>query len=132
MRYAESWPYCSSRKIAKLVDAQPRRADAAVWPIAAAMSIRRLHPVAAAAKSAMIRDHPIAGTAPAPREESMRTKLVATLAAAVLCAGPALAQDVLKVAVPQRGAWDAGLAELGQRGGIFKKHGLTLEVLYTQ
>ena len=62
----------------------------------------------------------------------MRTKLIAALAAAVLCAGPALAQDVLKVAVPQRGAWDAGLAELGQRGGIFKKHGLTLEVLYTQ
>jgi NitT/TauT family transport system substrate-binding protein len=45
---------------------------------------------------------------------------------------PALADDVLKVAVPQRGAWDAGLAELGQRGGIFKKHGLTIEVLYTQ
>jgi NitT/TauT family transport system substrate-binding protein len=42
------------------------------------------------------------------------------------------ADDLLKVAVPQRGAWDAGLAELGQRGGIFKKHGLTLEVLYTQ
>src|SRR5438067_3235760 len=62
----------------------------------------------------------------------MRTKLIAALAAAVLCAGPALAQDVLKVAVPQRGAWDAGLAELGQRGGIFKKHGLNLEILYTQ
>src|SRR5205085_4801614 len=44
----------------------------------------------------------------------------------------AWAQETLKVAVPQRGAWDAGLAELGQRGGIFKKHGLDLEVLYTQ
>jgi NitT/TauT family transport system substrate-binding protein len=44
----------------------------------------------------------------------------------------ARADDLLKVAVPQRGAWDAGLAELGQRGGIFKKHGLNLEVLYTQ
>src|SRR5436309_13706362 len=42
------------------------------------------------------------------------------------------AQETLKVAVPQRGAWDAGLAELGQRGGIFKKHGLDLEILYTQ
>src|SRR5438874_11222240 len=62
----------------------------------------------------------------------MRTKLIAALAAAVLCAGPALADDLLKVAVPQRGAWDAGLAELGQRGGIFKKHGLILDVLYTQ
>jgi len=41
-------------------------------------------------------------------------------------------QDTLKVSVPQRGAWDTGVAELGQRGGIFKKHGLTLEILYTQ
>jgi NitT/TauT family transport system substrate-binding protein len=43
----------------------------------------------------------------------------------------ALAEDTLKVAVPQKGAWDAGLVELGQRGGIFKKHGLNLDVLYT-
>src|SRR3989440_132624 len=42
------------------------------------------------------------------------------------------ADDLLKVAVTQRGAWDAGLAELGKRGGIFKKHGIDLEVLYTQ
>jgi ABC-type nitrate/sulfonate/bicarbonate transport system substrate-binding protein len=41
-------------------------------------------------------------------------------------------QDMLKVAVPQRGSWDAGLPELGKRGGIFKKHGLGLEILYTQ
>jgi len=44
----------------------------------------------------------------------------------------AVAQETLKVAIPQRGAWDAGVAELGQRGGIFKKHGLNLEILYTQ
>jgi len=43
----------------------------------------------------------------------------------------AVAEDTLKVAVPQKGAWDAGLVELGQRGGIFKKHGLNLDVLYT-
>ncbi|HEY7245422.1 MAG TPA: ABC transporter substrate-binding protein [Xanthobacteraceae bacterium] len=42
------------------------------------------------------------------------------------------AQELLKVAVPQRGSWDAGLPELGKRGGIFKKHGLDLEILYTQ
>jgi NitT/TauT family transport system substrate-binding protein len=44
----------------------------------------------------------------------------------------AMSEDVLKVAIPQRGAWDAGLADLGERGGIFKKHGLKLEILYTQ
>jgi NitT/TauT family transport system substrate-binding protein len=43
----------------------------------------------------------------------------------------AFADDMLKVAIPQKGAWDAGLAELGQRGGIFKKHGLNLDILYT-
>ena len=41
------------------------------------------------------------------------------------------ADDTLKVAIPQKGAWDAGIAELGQRGGIFKKHGLNLDILYT-
>jgi NitT/TauT family transport system substrate-binding protein len=46
--------------------------------------------------------------------------------------GTATAQETLKVAVPQRGAWDAGIAELGRRGGMFKKHGLDLEILYTQ
>src|ERR1700748_1778262 len=49
-------------------------------------------------------------------------------------AGPirnAAAEDTLKVAIPQKGAWDAGIAELGQRGGIFKKHGLNLDTLYT-
>jgi NitT/TauT family transport system substrate-binding protein len=42
----------------------------------------------------------------------------------------AFADDTLKVAVPQKGAWDAGIAELGERGGIFKKHGLDLNILY--
>jgi NitT/TauT family transport system substrate-binding protein len=61
--------------------------------------------------------------------------LIGILAALVLLVASgqqAVAQQTLKVAVPQRGAWDAGLAELGQRGGIFKKHGLDLEILYTQ
>src|SRR5580692_3917334 len=43
----------------------------------------------------------------------------------------AAAEDTLKVAIPQKGAWDAGIAELGKRGGIFKKHGLDLDILYT-
>jgi NitT/TauT family transport system substrate-binding protein len=43
-----------------------------------------------------------------------------------------VAAETLKVAIPQRGAWDAGIAELGQRGGIFQRHGLNLEILYVQ
>src|SRR5215212_1228193 len=42
------------------------------------------------------------------------------------------AQELLKVAVPQRGSWDTGVTELGLRGGIFKKHGLNVDILYTQ
>ncbi|HEY1364411.1 MAG TPA: ABC transporter substrate-binding protein [Xanthobacteraceae bacterium] len=45
---------------------------------------------------------------------------------------PAGAEETLKVAIPQRGAWDAGIADLGMRGGIFQKHGLNLEILYVQ
>jgi NitT/TauT family transport system substrate-binding protein len=44
----------------------------------------------------------------------------------------AVAQDMLKVSVPQRGSWDTGISELGQRGGIFQRHGLTLDILYTE
>ena len=49
-----------------------------------------------------------------------------------LAASTAHADDTLKLAVGQRGNWDTSVSELGQRGGIFKKHGLVLELLYTQ
>lgn len=45
---------------------------------------------------------------------------------------PALSQDKLKLAVGQRGNWDTSVSEVGQRAGIFKKHGLELEIVYTQ
>jgi ABC-type nitrate/sulfonate/bicarbonate transport system substrate-binding protein len=45
---------------------------------------------------------------------------------------PVSAEDVLKLAVGQRGNWDTGVGEVGQKAGIFKKHGLTLEMVYTQ
>jgi NitT/TauT family transport system substrate-binding protein len=47
-------------------------------------------------------------------------------------AGTASAQDTLKLAIGQRGNWDTSISELGQRAGIFKKHGLQLEIVYTQ
>ncbi len=66
----------------------------------------------------------------------MNVRQLARRAVAVLacCAIAALAQaqDTLKLAVGQRGNWDTSVAEVGQRAGIFKKHGLTLEILYTQ
>jgi len=39
--------------------------------------------------------------------------------------------DVLKVAVGAPNNWDSGLPDVGQRAGIFGKHGLRLEILYT-
>jgi len=64
----------------------------------------------------------------------MRRFRIALFAFAMIAGaiGSAWPQELLKVAIPQRGAWDAGVAELGQRGGIFKKHGLNLEILYVQ
>jgi NitT/TauT family transport system substrate-binding protein len=64
----------------------------------------------------------------------MRLLSVALVALTMLAGAIAGArsEETLKVAIPQRGAWDAGIAELGQRGGIFRKHGLNLEILYVQ
>lgn len=64
-----------------------------------------------------------------------RARFITALCALAMIAGAggeASSQETLKVALPQRGAWDAGIADLGQRGGIFKKHGLDLEILYVQ
>jgi len=60
----------------------------------------------------------------------MRKWIVATLALAACCV--AHAEDTLKLAVGQRGNWENAAPELGQQAGIFKKHGLVLEILYTQ
>src|SRR4051812_22988879 len=60
--------------------------------------------------------------------------LGAFLAAAfsLLTPGFARADDNLKIAIGQRGGWEQSVSDLGQDKGIFKKHGLTLELLYTQ
>jgi NitT/TauT family transport system substrate-binding protein len=44
---------------------------------------------------------------------------------------PATAQDTLKIAVPQRGAWDTSITEIGSRAGIFKKHNIEVDLLFT-
>lgn len=62
-------------------------------------------------------------------------RIASPLLALAILAGSlaaATAQDSFKVAVPQRGVWDAAVPELGMRGGIFQKHGINLEILYTQ
>src|SRR5215470_15921891 len=60
------------------------------------------------------------------------TILLVAAALGAGCLRPAAADDTLKISVPQRGAWDTSISDVGQRAGIFKKHGLTLDILYTQ
>ena len=59
--------------------------------------------------------------------------LVLALAGAALLAtiSPASAQDKLKLTIGQRGNWDTAIAHLGSKAGIFKKHDIELELLYT-
>jgi NitT/TauT family transport system substrate-binding protein len=54
------------------------------------------------------------------------------IVAALLVATPAAANDLLRAAIPQRGLWDTAVTELGKRAGIFQKHGLDVEILFTQ
>jgi NitT/TauT family transport system substrate-binding protein len=65
------------------------------------------------------------------RHTTLIRSAVAALAAAAIV-GAAHAQDTLKIAAGQRGNWDTSISEVGQRAGIFKKHGLVLEILWTQ
>jgi NitT/TauT family transport system substrate-binding protein len=60
--------------------------------------------------------------------------LCVALAAMAISAALSIAnaEDSLKLAAGQRGNWDTAIAEVGQRAGIFKKHGLALEILWTQ
>jgi NitT/TauT family transport system substrate-binding protein len=58
-------------------------------------------------------------------------RIVVATAATVLALAPQVAaEDLLKVAVVQRGAWETAAPHLGQQAGIFKKHGIVLELSY--
>jgi NitT/TauT family transport system substrate-binding protein len=64
---------------------------------------------------------------------SRATKLRVALAAvaAIVTLQPAFADDQIKLTIGQRGNWDTAISHLGDKAGIFKKHGLTLEMIYT-
>jgi NitT/TauT family transport system substrate-binding protein len=62
-----------------------------------------------------------------------KLNLVAALLVLLLAqAAPAHAQDTLRIAAGLAGTWENSFSELGQNGGFFKKHGLTLDIFYTQ
>ncbi len=56
----------------------------------------------------------------------------AVAALALALAATASAQDVLKLAAGQRGNWDTSISEMCMRSGICKKHGVAVEILWTQ
>lgn len=57
--------------------------------------------------------------------------MISALIALAMGATDAMALDTLKLAVGGHGNWDSSPAELGKRAGIFQKHGLNLDILYT-
>lgn len=59
-------------------------------------------------------------------------KTLALALAVTLAASPTLAAETVKVAVPQRGAWDTSFTELGVQQGFFKDEGLDVQVTYTE
>src|SRR5882757_6759666 len=64
----------------------------------------------------------------------LRSTIKGLVAIGVALAGHSLAcaQDTLKVAVGAKGIWDQSISELAQNAGIFKKHGIALDIFYTQ
>lgn len=59
-------------------------------------------------------------------------RIAACLLAACLSTLPALAQDKLKIAIGGRGAWENSASEIARSQGLFKKHNLDVEILWTE
>jgi NitT/TauT family transport system substrate-binding protein len=60
-------------------------------------------------------------------------RFVVVSAAVALTSMPkASGEEVLKVAGAQHDVWESAAAELGQQAGIFKKHGIVLDLLYLE
>jgi NitT/TauT family transport system substrate-binding protein len=60
----------------------------------------------------------------------MKTSML-VMAATLAALSAADAADLVKVAIGQRGLWDSAIVELGRDKGVFAKHGVTAEIVYT-
>ena len=72
---------------------------------------------------------------PRSSRTTARAPLRVTLTAIVpflALSAAASAQELLTIAIGQRGGWEQCVSELGQGRGIFRRHGLKLDLLYTQ
>src|SRR5215468_599604 len=59
-------------------------------------------------------------------------RLAAALAASIVCASPAAAEDTLKIAIGQIDNWENQAPTLGETAGIYQKHNLKVEAFGTQ
>ena len=62
---------------------------------------------------------------------SVTSFLFMLVAAMAVPLAAARSDDMLKLAVGAPNNWDSGVPDIGKRAGIFKKHGLDLDILYT-
>jgi NitT/TauT family transport system substrate-binding protein len=60
-----------------------------------------------------------------------KIKFGATILVLMAMSAPAAADDLLRLAIGQRGLWDSSIAEIGQAIGIFRRNRLELQVVYT-
>src|SRR5262249_10926200 len=61
-----------------------------------------------------------------------RRVLCTTLVWLAMLPAAATAEETLRLAIGAPNNWDTSVSDVGLRAGIFKKHGLNLETLYTQ
>lgn len=59
------------------------------------------------------------------------TQLLSALAAAAFTVSVAQADDTVRLAIGAPNNWDTCIPDVGLRAGIFKKHGLNLDIVYT-
>ena len=57
---------------------------------------------------------------------------LAAIATTIAIGQPASADDLVKMTIGQRGNWDTAVPHLGEKAGIFKRHGITMEMVYTR
>ena len=65
------------------------------------------------------------------RQRSHAWRILSLAMLSSVFASAAGAQDVVRVAVPQRGTWETSVPDLGEQAKIFAKHGVKIEALYT-
>ncbi len=65
------------------------------------------------------------------RQRSHASRILSLAMLSSVFASAAGAQDVVRVAVPQRGTWETSVPDLGEQAKIFAKHGVKIEALYT-